>query len=56
MHPGNTGYDYRVPDQEPRNGHSSHRSGEATPCLKDSFFLHIKKEQTYKLSDAKIFI
>lgn len=30
MHPGNTGYDYRVPDQEPRNGHSSHRSGEAT--------------------------
>lgn len=25
MHPGNTGYDYRVPDQEPRNGHSSHR-------------------------------
>lgn len=41
MHPGNTGYDYRVPDQEPRNGHSSHRSGEATSCLKVSLFFFI---------------
>lgn len=56
MHPGNTGYDYRVPDQEPRNGHSSHRSGEATHCLKVSFFCHFIKKKTYKLSDAKIFI
>lgn len=32
-HKHGTGHNYRVPDQEPRNGHSTRRSGEATKAF-----------------------